>query len=161
MKRAFMALALVTLLVAPTRAGINEGVAAWKRGDHVTVLREFRPLAEQGNARAQYYLGRMYLQGRVVARDEAEAEKWYRAAAERGDAKAQNVLGILYAEGQGVARDLVEAYRWFTLAAAQDSVEIKETRDKAAYNRDLAATKMTPAEINRAQMLAREFKPIR
>ncbi len=51
----------VTLgLTAPAWAGWNEGVAAYNRGDYATALREWRPLAEQGNADAQFFLGVMY-----------------------------------------------------------------------------------------------------
>ncbi len=37
-------------LTAPAWAGFDEGEAAFKRGDYATALREWRPLAEQGNA---------------------------------------------------------------------------------------------------------------
>ena len=44
----------------PTLLGFDEGLAAARRGDYVTALREFRPLAERGDANAQYRLGSMY-----------------------------------------------------------------------------------------------------
>ncbi len=50
-------------LTAPAWAGFDEGVAAAKRGDYATALREWRPLAEQGNANAQLLLGTMYDEG--------------------------------------------------------------------------------------------------
>ena len=40
--------------------GFREGLAAYNSGDYATALREFRPLAQQGEAHAQYYLGLMY-----------------------------------------------------------------------------------------------------
>ncbi len=61
-------------------------MAAYQRGDYATAIRKFRPLAEQGNAEAQFNLGGMYRQGRGVPQDDAEAMKWYRKAAEQGDA---------------------------------------------------------------------------
>ena len=61
---------------APARAGLDEGVAAYDRGDYATALREWRPLAEQGNAKAQYNLGAMYYSGLGVPQDYAEAVKW-------------------------------------------------------------------------------------
>jgi len=48
-------------------------VAAYKRGDFATAPREFRPLAEQGDALAQFTLGLMYGEGRGVPKDDAEA----------------------------------------------------------------------------------------
>ncbi len=59
-------------------------MAAYQRGDYATALREWRPLAEQGNTEAQYGLGVMYDKGRGVPRDHAEALQWYRKAAEQG-----------------------------------------------------------------------------
>ncbi len=80
-------------LTAPAWAGLKEGAAAQKRGDYATALRELRPLAEQGNAKAQYNLGVMYDKGRGVPQDYAKAVGWWRKAAEQGDAKAQYKIG--------------------------------------------------------------------
>jgi hypothetical protein len=51
---------------------------------------------------AQNNLGWMYLNGKGVAQDDAEAAQWYRKAAEQGFADAQNMLGWMYQNGQGV-----------------------------------------------------------
>ena len=54
---------------------------SWKqtqKGDLATALREWRPLAEQGDAKAQYNLGVMYDNGKGVTQDYKEAVKWYR-----------------------------------------------------------------------------------
>ncbi len=85
MKRTLATAFLCLLLATPAWAGIDEGLAAHKRGDYATALREFRSLAELGDAVAQYSLGLMYYHGRGVPQDYAEAAKWYRKAAERGD----------------------------------------------------------------------------
>ncbi len=61
----------------------------------------------------------MYLNGQGVARDNAEAAKWYRKAAEQGDAGAQFNLGVMYGGGQGVPQDYAEAVKWFRKAADQ------------------------------------------
>ena len=50
------------------------------------------PSAEQGYARAQFYLGHMYIYGKGVSRDKVEAVKWYRKAAEQGDEEAKKRL---------------------------------------------------------------------
>ncbi len=65
-------------LTAPAWAGFDEGVAAYQRGDYATALREWRPLAEQGHAPAQFILGIMYEDGQGVPQDYAETLKLYR-----------------------------------------------------------------------------------
>ncbi len=54
MKRTLATVFLCLLLATPAWAGFDEGVAAYHRGDYATALREFRPLAEQGDAAAQW-----------------------------------------------------------------------------------------------------------
>ncbi len=103
-----------------TAAGpLDEGEAAYDRGDYATAVRLWRPLAEQGVVTAQNNLGVMYEKGEGVPQDYAEAVKWYRLAAEQGYAIAQFNLGFVYAEGQGVPQDYALAVKWYRLAAEQ------------------------------------------
>jgi uncharacterized protein len=153
--RAFLRAGLVglALLLAVPAAGqdMKKGVEAAKRGDYATALREWRPLAEAGDAFAQTFLGAMYLNGEGVPQDYAAALKWYRLAAEQGLAIAQDHLGAIYYKGLGVPQDYAAAHMWSNLAAAQGNAN-------AAKNRDLAASKMTPADISKAQRLAKEWR---
>ncbi len=138
---------------ASVAAGPNEKAGeAYGRGDFATAFQLLRPLAEQGNASAQFNLGVMYENGQGVPRDYAEAVKWYRLAAEQGDVIALLNLGAMYGNGYGVQQDYVQAYIWFNFAAAQSN-------DTARKNRELVAEKMTRAQIAEAQKLAREWKP--
>ena len=84
---------------------------------------QLRQMAEQGNARAQTELGLRYTAGRGVARDDAEAVRWFRQAAEQGNADGQFSLGVMYENGRGVARDAAEAVRWFRQAAEQEDAD--------------------------------------
>ena len=68
-------------LTAPAWAGLDEGVAAYDRGDYAAALREFRPLAEQGNAKAQKYLGLIYVGDLGVPQDYVQAHMWLDLAA--------------------------------------------------------------------------------
>ncbi len=61
----------------------------------------------------------MYLEGRGVPQNYAEAVKWYRLAADQGLAMAQIDLGAMYLNGRGVPQDLPEAAKWYRLAAEQ------------------------------------------
>ncbi len=92
----------------------------------------------------------MYRWGKGVPQDYTETMKWYRMAAEQGHAGAQYGLGKMYANGQGVTQDYVQAHMWFNLAAAQGDKTGREYRDKIAK-------KMTPADISKAQAMAREW----
>jgi TPR repeat protein len=53
-------------------------------GDYTNARRLFRPLADRGDARAQFFLTLMYDNGEGGTKDEAEAVKWYRLAADQG-----------------------------------------------------------------------------
>ncbi len=107
------------LTACTDEADFNAGVAAYKRGAYATALREWRPLAEQGNAKAQYNLGLMYRKGQGVPQDDAWAVGWWRKAAEQGNAGAQNNLGVMYSNGHGVPQDDAEAVGWWRKAAEQ------------------------------------------
>ncbi len=157
MKRLVLTIAILIGLAAPAWAGFAEGVAAYKRGDYETALRELRPLANQGNAEAQFNLGGMYDKGEGVPQDDTEAVKWYRKAAEQGYAEAQYSLGLMYVKGWGVPQGHVRTHMWFNLAASR--LPPGEDRDTSAKLRDNLAVKMTPAQIAEAQRLAREWKP--
>ena len=172
-------------------ADLEKAEAAYESGDYDTALQQLRPLAEQGDAGAQYSLGLMYDNGNGVPQDYKEALRWYRLAAEQGNAEAQYNLGLMYGNGNGVPQDYKEAARWFRLAAEQGSARAQHNlgvmyynghgvpqdytyahmwfnlgasnyvgeaniRDKMTSIRDEVASKMTPAQVEKAQELARE-----
>lgn len=96
-----------------------DGYAELRRGNYAAALSLLRPLAEQGNVRAQKALGDMYDEGQGVAQDRNEALKWYRLSAQRGFGSAQVALGNMYLLGKGVAEDHREAAKLLRLAAKQ------------------------------------------
>jgi len=57
--------------------------------NYATALKEWRPLADQGDAHTQFNLGLMYRKGQGVTQDDAGAVRWYRKAADQGAAAAQ------------------------------------------------------------------------
>ena len=93
-----------------------------KTSDEVQFTESFGK-AQNGDAEAQYLVGKSYSDGWGVARDLVEASKWLRKAAEQGHAKAQTSLGLAYVEGRGVAGNYEEAQRWFRKSAAQGNAE--------------------------------------
>ena len=96
-----------------TEQQFQQGAEATTRGDDQTTFKRWLPLAEQGDATAQYYLGNMYSTGRGVKQDDVEAVKWYRKAAEQGLAPAQVKLGAAYILGKGVQVNKSLAKEWF------------------------------------------------
>ncbi len=159
MKRFVIVAALAIGLAIPAWGqDFYAGLAAVKRGDYAAALKEWKPLAEQGDARAQANLGNMYSEGRGVPQDDAQAVAWYRRSADQGHAFAQFVLGVIYEEGTVVAQDYVQAHMWFSLAAAQGGFVVLGL-EMATVSRDLLAEEMTPEQIAEAQRLAREWQP--
>jgi TPR repeat protein len=175
-------------LAMPAWADFQAGMDANNREDYSTALREWQPLAEQGDALAQYNLGVLYRKGRGVPQDDVQARQWYEKAAVQGQAKAQFNLGTLYFNGSGVPKDYQQALRWFRLAADQgealaqtkiaimyddgqgvphDIVQAHKWYILAALNgdkpaaelRDALAKQMTPPQIAKSQKLAQEWKP--
>ena len=108
--------------------------------------------AKQGDAGAQLMLGVCYKNGIGVAKDYAEAVKWYRKAAEQGDADAQYMLGGCYRDGEGVEKDFVEAYAWWNLASA--------TQKAPGKSRDILEKKMSPQQVADAQKRTKELRAI-
>ena len=152
-KRSITRAAFVVLLLGvavPAWADAQGAVDAFQRGDYETALREFRALAEEGNARAEYNIGLMYDLGTGVEQDRAEAAIWYRKAATQAHVKAQFNLGFLYANGDGVSQELVLAYKWLELAAIQGHPEAPEQRDAVG---DL----LTPEQLAGARKLLEQW----
>lgn len=104
----------------------DEGMAAtmaYENGDYETALSKWRPLAEKGDAWAQFGLGYLHLRGKGVPRDHKEALKWFFLAAEQGIAPAQYRVGSSYLVGIGIEQNTAEAMRWLRLAAEKGNVD--------------------------------------
>jgi TPR repeat protein len=91
----------------------EDGMAAYNRGDYVPAIRLFRPLAEQGNAKAQSVLGVMYRRGQGVAHSSVRAFLWFSRAAARGDEQAKaelrEVSQAMSPEELSQAREMAQA----------------------------------------------------
>ncbi|HMS85557.1 MAG TPA: tetratricopeptide repeat protein [Nitrospira sp.] len=130
---------------------IEEAEFAYERGDYTQAARLFSPLAEQGVASAQFYLGLMHEKGRGVRQDHSVALMWFRKTAGQGYPGPQNNLGLIYERGRGVRKDVVRALMWYTLAATMLSGGEQKT---AITRREHLTSKMTAAEIEQAQEMA-------
>ena len=189
LKQLVAGVVVAVMLTGATVAGsLEDGLAAYLRGDYAEALRLWKPLADQGDAAAQFNIGVMYATGRGVAQDYGETILWYRKAADQGNASAQFNLGLMYTTGRGVAQDYGEAAKWYSKAAAQGHADAQYNlgvmhfhgrsvlqdyvlahmwfnlaasrgQEEAVKGRDAVASRMTPDQIAEAQRLAREWKP--
>ena len=104
---------VVVLVAAPAWADVQAGVDAYEKGDYATALKEWRPLAAQGNAAAQALLGMMYEEGQGVPKDYVQAYMWLSLAAAQGyeratklrDKLAEKMTPAQVAEAQRLARE--------------------------------------------------------
>jgi uncharacterized protein len=183
----FIRSAAFKLLLMPAMVSAQDfdaGLDAFVAGDFATALHEWIPLADHGDAVAQFQLGRIYYNGLGVPQDFVEAMKWFRLAADQGHAEAQNNLGLRYLNGKGVPQDYSEAMKWFRLAADQGNAEAQfslglmyansqgmpqdnvsahmwfnlaaATGDTdSATKRDDVAAKMSPVDVAEAQRRAK------
>ena len=178
----------VVLFTEPTvSAGFDEGLVLYRRGDYAAALKEWRPLAEAGDDKAEHALGVMYERGQGLVQDYKAALSWFAKAAEQGYAPAEFNLGLMFHQGRGIAQDYKKALRWFTKAAEQGYAPAQNMvgamfatgqgtpqDDVSAYvwfqlaaangsqdairNRDSIGKRMTRSQIEQAQGIARDWE---
>jgi hypothetical protein len=159
---------------------------AYEQKDYATALKEFTPLADQGKAEAQLYLGKMYMIGQGVLKDSGQAIKWFKASAAQGNADAQFFLGSIYLLPR---KDIAEGMKWLRLSAEQGNKDAQFLLGKAYiqganelprdpvqaemwlrlaaknnlefYQNELRAAEgqMTPEQIAQGKALAGAWKP--
>lgn len=104
-------------------ADFEKGMDAFLKADYASALAEWRPLANIGNAAAQFFLGHMYYDGLGVPQSFRSSREWYVRAADQGYAQAQYFLGIKYRQGTtGTPYDRKIAVKWYEKAALQGHV---------------------------------------
>ena len=181
--------ALVSGVFIGAAADGVKGFEAYEKGDYVTAMKEFMPLAEAGQTSAQAAVGQMYFEGKGVAPDPKEAAKWLEPAAKAGNARAQFLLGKLYLSGEGVTADPAKAVS-FTKAAADQglpdaqfdlcslyyqgvgvpkdmvqaylyaSLAAKQGNEDAKNVVELLSQDMKPDEIAKGDALVKAWKPV-
>jgi TPR repeat protein len=162
---AFCAILIADVLPADARrlpdrpdvVQLRKGLAAFNRHDYTAAGLLLRSPAEHGDASAQAILCFLYTYGRGVPQSYPDAADWCHRSAEQGNAQGQYMLGLLYNNGHGVPENFVQAYKWLNLAAAHASGPKREFSYRI---RDSVASKMSPAQIAKAQALAVEYQPV-
>lgn len=117
----------VAALASVCYADVQAGLEALSRGDRETALREIRTSAKDGDAEAQFLLGKIFDELEGFERDFTEAMKWYREAAGQKHPAATFAVGVLHELGRGVTADLDEATEWYRRAAELDHKEQRIT----------------------------------
>ena len=115
--------------------------------NYAEAFRLYHLAASQGVVEAKTNLGLYYLEGLGTEQNSNEAYRWLRAASRQGVGEAETGLGRIHEEGLGRPIDLVRAYMWYSLAADTGA------RNSPAY-RDALAKKLTPSELNDANLMA-------
>lgn len=145
-----LAVALLMGSVGTSWSGdYQKGWTAYQRGDYATAIREWTPLAKQGDAVTQFSLGLAYVAGDDVKKGYKAAVRWWKLAAKQGLSMAQYRLALAYVQGLGVPKDDVLAYAWLNIAAGNGD-------EVASVTRDSLAKQMTSDDVAKAQQLARE-----
>jgi hypothetical protein len=131
----FLASAAVLLFAAPASADVKSGVDRWMRGDYAGAIAEWRPLADRGDADAQFNLGQAYKLGRGVTANPGVAQGWYEKAARQGHEQAQVNVGLLLYNG-GRRQ---EAMPWIRKAADLGDPRAQYILGTELFNGDLVA----------------------
>ena len=151
--------------------GIRGGDAVvFDPSNYATALALWLPLAEEGDPKAQTYVGDIYERGLTGSPDYPSALAWYRRAADQGYASAQVSLGQLYERGLGVTQDRVKAMNLYRQASGLEgpleivaAAELQGPRAAAAKS-DLE-TPEAPARIEHVaeqqQQLSAERRVLR
>jgi uncharacterized protein len=119
----------VTVAAPNVRAGIE----AWQAGNYALAIGNWRPLADRGDADAQYNIAQAYFLGRGVPQNANLAEQWYARAARQGHEQAQANYGLLLFQN-GRRR---EAMQWIEQAANRGDPRAQYVLGTALYNGDL------------------------
>ena len=128
-----VAAVMAALMSAPLSAqSVKAGIDAWQKADYSTAVAIWRPLAERGDADAQFNLGQAYRLGRGVPISLGQAKTWFERAAASGHLDAETTLGLLLFQNG----DQAEGLKWLRRAAEADEPRALLVYGTALYNGD-------------------------
>ena len=134
--------------MGPSYADFQDGEDAYNSQQYKIAFKEFKPLAEQGNAAAQLYLGYFYIEGLSVSPNVDKAFYWFEKAANQGHPVGQWALGLFYAEGESVPQNDIKALEWFKKSSSQGYSEADKEIEIIEARLGIASTKTNNDEIN-------------
>ena len=106
---------LICAAASVSGQSVKAGIDAWQRSDYAGAVAIWKPLAEKGDADAEFNLGQAYRLGRGVPTNLAAAKGWFERAASQGHVDAQTTLGLLLFQNG----DQTESLKWLKEAAEQ------------------------------------------
>lgn len=128
-----IAVLLGALAAAPLSAqSVQAGIEAWQKADYKSAVENWRPLAEAGDADAQFNLGQAYRLGRGVPVNLAAAQTWLTRAAGKSHVDAQTTLGLLLFD----SGDREGGVRWLGSAAERGDPRAMLVYGTALFNGD-------------------------
>jgi hypothetical protein len=128
-----VAAVLIALVSASVSAqSVKAGIEAWQRADYGTAVSIWRPLAEKGDADAQFNLGQAYRLGRGVPINLGMAKSWFERAANSGHLDAETTLGLLLFQNG----DQPQGLKWLKQAAEKGEPRALLVYGTALYNGD-------------------------
>ncbi|MFN3944823.1 MAG: SPOR domain-containing protein [Allosphingosinicella sp.] len=157
-----VAAALATCLsagAALSQAGfdpsVRQGVEAWQAGNYEQAVRHWRPLADRGDADAQFNMGQAYRMGRGVPADPALARNWFERAARQGHEQAEGILGMMLFQGG----QRQQAMSWIRRAADRGDPQAQYILGTAHFNGDLVERDWPRAYALMTSASAQGFPP--
>ena len=131
---------------------------AFEKGDYGTAYKLWLPLAEDGNAEAQNYLGILYYLGFGVQKDYKKALQWYGRAAKAGYPDAQRNYGDMINFGRGVPKDNYQAYKWYFAASQQGNEKAEKQIEVIAASGNLSPNQQMHAKLEANEFILDESK---
>jgi TPR repeat protein len=120
---------------------VRAGIEAWAAQNWPLAIANFRPLADRGDADAQYAMAQAYFLGHGVPQNSNLAEQWYERAARQGNEEAQANYGLLLFQN-GRRR---EAMPWIERAAGRGDPRAQYVLGTALFNGDLVGQDLARA----------------
>lgn len=131
--KCLVAAMIAAAAAAPLSAqSVTAGIEAWQKSDYAGAVAIWRPLANSGDAAAQFNLGQAYRLGRGVRQDLIAAQDWFDRAARKGNVDAQSMLGMMLFQSGNQTGGL----RWLRMAAEQREPHAMLIYGTALFNGD-------------------------
>lgn len=114
----FLFVSLTAMFIDADANALDDAVTAMRSGDFAEAYCIMRPLAEEGDADAQYNIGWMYMNGYGLRVNDNLALEWWQKAADQGHSDASFSIGMLYSLGDGeISKDPDKAIDYYLIAA--------------------------------------------